>query len=101
MAREGPVKKTKQVGDCCSGKRVIDLSIARMMAPGSAYLYETVDLTKIRVFVGQSRKSFHAKVAIGRGRAILQCLKWSWEEAERQQPGMFLLMCFCCLILIL
>ena len=84
--RAKPVKKNKATVDCLAGKRIIDLSIARALAPSVAYLYETVDLTKIRVFVGKERKSTHAKVNIGRPLAIMKCLKWSWDQVEKG-PG--------------
>ena len=48
--KKKPDKTTKAVLD---GKRVLDLTVARQLAPPAAYLYETTDGRKIRVFDGR------------------------------------------------
>ena len=78
-------KKNKQADSVLSGKRVLDMKSARALAPPGAYLYETVDGTRIRVFYGRFRISTSAMVAVGKPLAVLHCLKWSWRNWEKEQ----------------
>ena len=85
-----PDKNTKAVLD---GKRVLDLTVARGLAPPAAYLYETTDGRKIRVFYGRRRISTSAPIARGlsndlKGLAIHHCLTWVWGVEESQLKGL-------------
>ena len=69
-------KRSKLVDSVFGGKRVLDLVTARAMIPPGAYLYETVDGTRIRIFYGRMRKSTSSRIAIGKAQAVLNCLRW-------------------------
>ena len=74
-------KTTKQILD---GKRTLDLTTARLLAPPAAYVYETTDGRRIRVFYGKRRTWTSSMIHIGKDLAIHNCLTWAWmvEEAE-------------------
>ena len=79
---EPTAKRNKHTKEMLDGKKVIDLQAARALAPSPAYLYETTDGLRIRVFFGKERKSTSAMLSVGRARALLKCLKWSWAHME-------------------
>ena len=75
----GKKKKDKTLDDVLAGKRVLCLVIARALAPPGAYVYETTDGLRVRVFYGRRRRSSSAMLKIGRGLAIKLCLQWAWQ----------------------
>ena len=44
-------KKTKAMTDTFSGKRVLNMAVARTILPPSCYVYETTDGKRVRCFV--------------------------------------------------
>ena len=80
-------KKSKQQQDVLDGKRVLDIAIARALAPAGAYVYETTDGRRVRVFYGKRRLSTSSMISIGKGLAILHCLRWAWNTAEKFGSG--------------
>ena len=80
------VKKTKNVTNTLKGERVLDLGVARALAPPAAYIYETTDGRRCRVFYGSRRTSTSSRVSIGKGRALLHCLRWAWATNDAE-PG--------------
>ena len=83
--KKKPDKDTKAV---LAGKRVLDLKVARMLAPPAAYVYETTDGRKIRVFYGRRRVSTSSLISIGKALAIHHCLTWAWRTEENQPHGL-------------
>ena len=70
------------------GTRVLDLTVARQLAPPAAYIYETTDGRKIRVFYGRRRISTSSLIAVGKALAIQHCLTWAWRTEENQPKGL-------------
>ena len=83
--KKKPDKTVKAVLD---GKRVLDLTVARQLAPPAAYLYETTDGRKIRVFYGSRRTSTSSLISIGKALALHHCLTWGWRQEESQLNGL-------------
>lgn len=83
-----PAKKQKnaQRDAVLAGRRVLDLSVARALVPPGAYIYETTDGRRVRVFYGKRRRSTSSMISIGKPRAILNCLRWSWTHRQLD-PG--------------
>ena len=75
-------QKNKERDLVLAGKRVLDLQVARGMAPSGAYLYETTDGLRMRVFYGKRRRSTSSMISIGRALAVHHCLKWAWQVHE-------------------
>ena len=72
---------------------MLDLTVARGLTPPAAYLFETTDGRKIRVFYGRRRISTSAPIARGasddlKGLAIHHCLTWVWGVEESQLKGL-------------
>ena len=82
--RQKPSAAAKAV---LTGKRVLDLTVARALAPSAAYLYETTDGRKVRVFYGRRRVSTSSLIAIGKDRAVFHCLVWAWANEELLPGG--------------
>ena len=84
MTQKKKRKHEKATKEVLSGKRTLDLTQARLLAPHKAYLYETTDGRRMRVFYGARRSSTSSLISIGRPLAIHHCLSWAWtvEEAE-------------------
>ena len=80
------VKKSEDTTDTLKGKRELDLNVARPLAPLSAYIYETTDGRRCRVFYCSRRISTYSMVAIGKDRALLHCLCWAWNTNDIE-PG--------------
>ena len=88
--REAPApnpKRTKLTESCLTGKRVLDLGIAQTLKPEYSYLYETTDGKRIRIFYGRNRRSTSSMISIGKGTAILKCIKWAWFQHEKSLAG--------------
>jgi hypothetical protein len=83
-SRSKKVRKDKDTKAVLAGKRVLDLAAARHLAPPRAYVYETTDGQRMRVFHGKRRVSTSSLISVGNGLAIHHCLTWAWrlEEAE-------------------
>ena len=71
-----PRKKTKAMQDTLHG---------RGLSPPHAYMYETTDGRRVRVFYGRRRKSKSAMLSIGRSAAVLFCLRWAWSTYQKEQ----------------
>ena len=82
--REKMDKSTKQV---LAGTRIVDITAARHLAPPRAYVYETADGSRIRVFHGKRRVSTSSMIRLGRGLAIDHCLVWAWRVEEADING--------------
>ena len=78
-------KRTKLMTDTLSGKRTLDLGVARSFLPPNTVMYETTDGKRVRVFFGQRRRSTSAMVSIGKARCLMHNLKWAWSTYEAQQ----------------
>ena len=81
-------KLDKNTAATLRGKRVLDLTVARQLAPPPAYLYETTDGRKIRVFYGRRIISTSSLIAVGKALAIQHCLTWAWRTEENQPKGL-------------
>ena len=90
-------KLSKDTRNVLSGSRILDLSAARILSPRKAYLYETTDGRRIRVFFGTKRVSTSATIRIAvknkeglherKTVAIHHCLTWAWQKAEAEVGG--------------
>ena len=80
-----PRKKTKAMQDMLHGKRNLDMAVARGLSPPHAYMYETTDGRRVRVFYGRRRKSKSAMMSVGRSAAVLFCLRWAWSTYQKEQ----------------
>ena len=71
--------------DTLSGKRVLNMTVARTILPPSCYVYETTDGKRVRVVFVPRRQSTSARIAIGHGKAMMFCIRWSWTVYECKQ----------------
>ena len=76
------------MSDTLSGKRTLDLGVARSFLPPSTVMYETTDGKHVRVFLGLRRRSSSAMVSIGMGECLMYNLKWAWSTYEAEQHAL-------------
>ena len=70
-----------------AGKRLLDLNIARALAPPGAYMSVTIDGLRVWVLYGKRRRSTSSMIQIGKALATKHCLTWAWTEHERDVGG--------------
>ena len=75
-------KKNKERDLVLTGSRVLELAVARGIASPGAYLYETTDGLRMRVFYGRRRRSTSSMISIGKPLSIIHCLQWAWTVHE-------------------
>ena len=83
----GKKKRSKDRTDVLGGKRILCLGVARGLAPPGAYMYETTDGKRMRVFYGRRRRSTSSMIHIGRALFILHCLRWAWNVYQTEPGG--------------
>ena len=83
----GRKKRDNHREDVLAGKRLLDLNIARALAPPGAYIYDTTDGLRVRVFYGKRRRSTSFMIQIGKALAIKHCLTWAWTEHQKDVGG--------------
>ena len=81
---EPPEKKrrSKEVSEILSGKRILNMTAARALCPPGSYLYETTDGRRCRIFYGNNRQSTSSMMSIGAALALLHCVRWAWVVYE-------------------
>ena len=71
--------------DTLSGKRELNMAVARTIFPPSCYVYETTDVKRVRFVFGARRQSTSARIAIGHGKVMMCCIRWAWTVYECNQ----------------